>query len=69
MENKLFFFILVQNKRAFCQNNMFKEERQNAWLYQQVDRNMYRLNKDINMVYKSLVHKKYISCNKLKRFK
>ena len=28
MENKLFFFILVQNKRAFCQNNMFKEERQ-----------------------------------------
>ena len=40
-------FILVQEKRALCQNNMFKQERLNAWLYKQVDKNIYKLKKDI----------------------
>ena len=50
-------FILVQIKHALCQTNMLKKIDKIHNHINKFASNMYKLNKDINMVYKSLVHK------------
>jgi hypothetical protein len=52
-------FIIVQIKYALCQNIMLNKNDKMHDYTNKFASNMYKLNKDVNTVYKSLVHKIY----------
>jgi hypothetical protein len=52
-------FIIVQIKHALYQNIMLNKNDKMHDYTNKFASNMYKLNKDINRVYKSLVHKIY----------
>jgi len=52
-------FIIVQIKHASCQNIMLNKNDKIHNYTNKFASNMYELNKDINTVYKTLVHKIY----------
>jgi hypothetical protein len=56
---KIFLFILVQINHALCINNMFKQKKKIKCMIipTKFIVNIHKLNKDINMVYQSLVYK------------
>ena len=52
-------FIIVQIKHALCQNIMLNKNDKMHDYTNKFASNMYKLHKDISMVYKSLVHNIY----------